>query len=79
MRYYRCVVCGHILSEEDYASLPDSVGCPECGVSKEDYELVIEQNNSPIAQLVEQQTVNLLVPGSSPGWGANNSECHAYV
>ena len=42
-RYYRCVVCGHILSEEDYASLPDSVGCPECGVSKEDYELVVEE------------------------------------
>ena len=26
--------------------------------------------NSSIAQSVEQQTVNLLVPGSSPGWGA---------
>lgn len=37
---YRCVVCGHELSVEDYNSLPDSVGCPECGVSKEDYELV---------------------------------------
>ena len=41
-RYYRCVVCGHILSEEDYNSLPDEVNCPECGVSKSDYELVIE-------------------------------------
>ena len=29
---------------------------------------------SPIAQSVEQQTVNLLVPGSSPGWGANISK-----
>lgn len=41
-RYYRCVVCGHILSEEDYNSLPDDVNCPECGVSKSDYELVVE-------------------------------------
>lgn len=37
---YRCVVCGHELSIEDYNSLPESVGCPECGVSKEDYILV---------------------------------------
>ena len=42
-RYYRCVVCGHILSVEDYEALPDSVGCPECGVSKEDYILVEEK------------------------------------
>ena len=27
-------------------------------------------NNSPIAQSVEQRTVNPCVPGSSPGWGA---------
>ena len=40
--YYRCIVCGHILSVEDYNSLPDYVNCPECGVSIEDYELVIE-------------------------------------
>ena len=26
--------------------------------------------DSPIAQLVEQWTVNPCVPGSSPGWGA---------
>ena len=26
--------------------------------------------DSPIAQLVEQRTVNPCVPGSSPGWGA---------
>jgi len=40
--YYRCVVCGHILSVEDWNSLPDEVPCPECGVSKWDYELVKE-------------------------------------
>ena len=37
---YRCVVCGHELSVEDWESLPDEVTCPECGVSKFDYELV---------------------------------------
>ena len=37
---YRCVVCGHELSVEDYNSLPDECTCPECGVSKSDYELV---------------------------------------
>ena len=30
----------------------------------------ILKNFSSIAQSVEQQTVNLLVPGSNPGWGA---------
>ena len=28
----------------------------------------------PIAQLVEQRTVNPCVPGSSPGWGAKLKE-----
>ena len=37
---YRCVVCGHELSIEDYNSLPDDCTCPECGVAKSDYELV---------------------------------------
>jgi len=41
-RYYRCVVCGHEIEEADYLVLPDEVTCPECGVSKEDYELVVE-------------------------------------
>jgi len=39
-KFYRCVVCGHELSVEDYNSLPEYVCCPECGVSKSDYELI---------------------------------------
>lgn len=39
-RIYVCIVCGHTLSEADYLSLPDSVNCPECGVSKQDYVLM---------------------------------------
>ena len=35
-----CVVCSHTLSVADWESLPDSVGCPECGVAKEDYVLM---------------------------------------
>ena len=34
---------------------------------------------SAIAQLVEQQTVNLLVPGSSPGRGASFTRLHSSV
>lgn len=34
---YVCIVCGHELSEADWLSLPDTCGCPECGVSKDDY------------------------------------------
>jgi rubredoxin len=41
-RYYKCVVCGHEIEEVDYLALPDTVTCPECGVSKEDYELIVE-------------------------------------
>lgn len=33
-----CVVCGHTLSVEDWEALPDEETCPECGVSKFDYE-----------------------------------------
>ena len=38
-RVYVCVVCGHTIDEADYLALPDEVTCPECGVSKQDYEL----------------------------------------
>jgi len=31
-------VCGHTLSVEDWEALPDDATCPECGVSKFDYE-----------------------------------------
>lgn len=40
--YYRCIVCGHILSVEEYNSMPDDYTCPDCGVGKEDYELIKE-------------------------------------
>ena len=33
-------------------------------------KLIVITNYSPIAQLVEQRTVNPCVPGSSPGWRA---------
>lgn len=37
---YQCVVCGHILSVDEYNSMPDDYTCPDCGVSKEDYVLM---------------------------------------
>ena len=38
-----CIVCGHIHSEETegvWDTLPDDITCPECGVGKEDYEVI---------------------------------------
>jgi hypothetical protein len=38
-----CVVCGYIHAEEDQGSweeLPEDYTCPECGVGKEDFEIV---------------------------------------
>ena len=34
---YRCVVCGHILTVEEYNAMPDDYTCPECGVGKDEY------------------------------------------
>jgi rubredoxin len=36
-RDYVCIVCGHTMKESDWQSLPEEVGCPECGVGKHDY------------------------------------------
>ena len=33
--------------------------------------ILVSSTNSPIAQLVEQLTVNQFVAGSSPAWAAN--------
>jgi rubredoxin len=38
-----CVVCGHVHDEELeglWSELPEDFSCPECGVGKEDYELL---------------------------------------
>jgi rubredoxin len=37
---YRCIVCGHTLTIEEYNSMPEDYVCPDCGVGKSDYELV---------------------------------------
>jgi rubredoxin len=39
-RTYVCVVCGHQLTEAEWLNLPDDGECPECGVGKDDYELM---------------------------------------
>ncbi len=40
---YKCVVCGYIYDEEKegvkFSDLPDDWECPDCGVSKEDFDL----------------------------------------
>ena len=53
-RKYECVICGYIYDEEKgvpeegiapgtkWEDVPDDWECPECGVSKYDFELVQE-------------------------------------
>jgi len=38
-----CVVCGHVHNEETegvWGDLPEDFTCPECGVGKDEYELL---------------------------------------
>lgn len=40
---HACIVCGHVHDEELeglWHELDDNFCCPECGVSKEDYEVI---------------------------------------
>lgn len=52
MKTYQCVVCGYIYDEAQgwpqdgipagtqWADVPDTWVCPDCGVSKADFEMV---------------------------------------
>ncbi len=52
MKVYQCIVCGYVYDEAKgdpehgvaagtaWADVPDSWECPECGVSKNDFEMV---------------------------------------
>ncbi len=52
MKSYICLVCGHIYDESAgdpdngiqpgtlWADVPNTWSCPDCGVSKEDFEMV---------------------------------------
>jgi rubredoxin len=52
MKTYLCVVCGYIYDPAigdpdhgiapgtDWADVPDDWTCPECGVSKQDFEMI---------------------------------------
>ncbi|CAB5221378.1 COG1773 Rubredoxin [uncultured Caudovirales phage] len=38
-----CVVCGHVhdeATEGNWNELPEDFTCPDCGVGKEDYEVI---------------------------------------
>ena len=38
-----CIVCGHIhdeATEGKWEDLPETYTCPECGVGKEDFEII---------------------------------------
>ncbi|MDH5547329.1 MAG: rubredoxin [Gammaproteobacteria bacterium] len=52
MRVWQCIVCGFVYNEEEglpnegippgtrFEDIPDDWSCPECGVSKSDFQLV---------------------------------------
>lgn len=52
MKTYQCIVCGHIYDEALgdsaagiaagtlWADVPASYECPECGVGKDDFEMI---------------------------------------
>lgn len=52
MKKYKCIVCDHVYDEAigdpdsgikpgtKFEDLPSDWSCPECGVSKEDFELI---------------------------------------
>lgn len=54
MKKYQCRFCSHIYDEllgdpdsgippgTRFEDLPDDWCCPECGVSKEDYDLIVD-------------------------------------
>lgn len=51
-RKYRCILCGHIYDEAigdadaglppgtRYEDIPETWSCPDCGASKNDFELI---------------------------------------
>jgi len=47
MAKYRCTVCEYIYDEETedlkWGDLSDDWTCPECGVGKDQFELVVEE------------------------------------
>lgn len=52
MRIWQCIVCGFVYNEEQglpnegippgtrFEDIPDDWVCPDCGISKDDFELV---------------------------------------
>lgn len=52
MKIYQCVVCGHLYDESEgdpslgiapgtpWADVPSAYECPDCGVGKDDFEMV---------------------------------------
>lgn len=52
MKTYQCIVCGHIYDEAAgdpdqgivpgtrWEDVPDTYLCPECGVTKDDFEMI---------------------------------------
>ena len=43
MKKWQCIVCGWIYDEAEgtkWEDVPEDFVCPECGVSKEDFEMI---------------------------------------
>jgi methylamine---glutamate N-methyltransferase subunit C len=50
MAKYRCIPCGFIYNEEkegkEFSELPEDWTCPICGVSKDSFELITEDDEN---------------------------------
>jgi len=64
MKKYRCKICGHIYDDEKesvkFVDLPDSWVCPLCGVSKDLFE-EIKDNNKDISNAVSVSRSNVSI------------------
>lgn len=73
MKKWQCLICGFIYDEAEgledegippgtkWADIPDDFSCPECGSSKDDFEM-LEIGRSNFAALVTRER---LLPGRS--------------
>ncbi len=37
---WECIVCGWVYDEEKWEDVPEDWVCPECGVGKEDFDMI---------------------------------------
>ena len=36
----QCIICGYLVKDEEFQTLPEDYECPDCGAGKSDFEIV---------------------------------------